>query len=68
VRARLFGLPRGGLPSVARLYSVVSPKTAVIKGHTSLQTGCAKCQEACPNDAIVIKKLTVKPAGEFVSK
>jgi len=58
----------GFRPSVARLYADVNPTTAVIKGHTCLQTGCAKCQEACPNDAIVTKKITVKPAGEFASK
>ena len=40
-------------PSVARLFSECNPTTAEIKGHTCLQTGCAKCQEACPNDAIV---------------
>ena len=57
----------GFRPSVARLYADVNPTTAVIKGHTCLQTGCAKCQEACPQDAIVTKKITVKPAGEFAS-
>ena len=39
-------------PSVARLYAEVNPTTGVIKGHTCLQSGCSKCQEACPNDAI----------------
>ena len=55
-------------PSVARLFSEVNPTSAAVKGHTCLQTGCAKCQEACPQDAIVTKKITVKPAGEFASK
>ncbi len=58
----------GFRPSVARLYAEVNPTTAVIKGHSCLQTACAKCQEACPEDAIVTQRITVKPAGEFVSK
>jgi anaerobic carbon-monoxide dehydrogenase iron sulfur subunit len=58
----------GFRPSVARLFADVNPTTAVIKGHTCLQTGCAKCQEACPNDAIVTKTITVRPAGEFASR
>ena len=43
----------GFQPSRARLFADVNPTTAVIKGHGCLQTGCAKCEEACPNDAIV---------------
>ena len=35
--------PVGGAP-----LREVNPTTAAIKGHTCLQTGCAKCQEACP--------------------
>ena len=58
----------GFRPSVARLYADVNPTTAVIKGHTCLQTACAKCQEACSADAIVTKQITVKPSGEFASK
>jgi anaerobic carbon-monoxide dehydrogenase iron sulfur subunit len=58
----------GFRPSVARLHADVNPTTAVIKGHTCLQTACAKCQEACPQDAIVTKKITVKPSGEWASK
>ena len=58
----------GFRPSVARLYADVNPTTAVIKGHTCLQTACAKCQEVCPEDAIVTKQITVKPSGEFASK
>jgi len=58
----------GFRPSVARLYADVNPTTAVIKGHTCLQTACAKCQEACPSDAIVTKQITVKPVGEFPGK
>src|SRR5665648_1200219 len=55
-------------PSVARLFSECNPTTAAIKGHTCLQTGCAKCQEACPNDAIVTTEITVKVKGEFPGK
>jgi len=55
-------------PSVARLYSACNPTTAAIKGHTCLQTGCSKCQEICPQDAIVTKEITVKVKGAFDSK
>ncbi len=55
-------------PSVARLYSEVNPTTGAIKGHTCLQTGCAKCQEACPNDAIVTRQITVTVKGDFAGK
>jgi Fe-S-cluster-containing hydrogenase component 2 len=55
-------------PSVARLFAVVNPTTAAIKGHTCLQTACAKCQEACPNEAIVTRQITVRPEGEFAGK
>ena len=63
-------MPRGRLPAVASpaCSPTCNPTTAVIKGHTCLQTGCAKCQEACPQDAIVTKQITVKPSGEFASK
>ncbi len=43
----------------------MNPTTGAIKGHTCLQTGCAKCQEACPNDAIVTKEITVRVKGDF---
>ena len=55
-------------PSVARLFSECNPTTGATKGHTCLQTGCAKCQDACPNDAIVTKEITVKVKGEFAGK
>jgi Fe-S-cluster-containing hydrogenase component 2 len=55
-------------PSVARLYSEVNPTTGATKGHTCLQTGCAKCQEACPHDAIVTKEITVTVKGDFAGK
>ena len=51
-------------PSVARLYAEVNPTSAAIKGHTCLQTACAKCAEACPNDAIVTKEITMKVRGD----
>ena len=38
-------------PSVARLFSQVNPTTAAVKGQTCLQTACAKCEEACPEEA-----------------
>ena len=55
-------------PSVARLLSEVNPTTTTIKGRTCLQAGCAKCQEACPHDAIVTARITVKVEGAFPSK
>jgi anaerobic carbon-monoxide dehydrogenase iron sulfur subunit len=58
----------GFRPSLARLYSECNPTTAVIKGHSCLQTACAKCQQACPEDAIVTKPITVAPHGFFDSK
>jgi len=58
----------GYRPSLARLFSEVNPTTAAVKGRTCLQTGCAKCQEACPNDAILTKEITVTPLGEFPAK
>ena len=55
-------------PSVARLFSDCNPTTAEIKGRTCLQTGCSKCQEACPEDAIETREITVKPSGDFAGK
>jgi anaerobic carbon-monoxide dehydrogenase iron sulfur subunit len=55
-------------PSVARLFSEVNPSTVAIKGHTCLQTGCAKCQDTCPKDAIVTRQISVTPQGEFDAK
>jgi Fe-S-cluster-containing hydrogenase component 2 len=52
-------------PSVARLRSECNPTTAEIKGFTCLQTGCSKCQEACPQDAIETRPITVAPQGAF---
>jgi anaerobic carbon-monoxide dehydrogenase iron sulfur subunit len=55
-------------PSVARLFSEVNPTSAVVKGHTCLQSGCAKCEEVCPQKAITRKVITVTPKGEFDGK
>ena len=55
-------------PSVARLFSEVNPTTGAIKGHTCLQTACAKCQEVCPHDAIVTREITVRVKGDYPSK
>jgi carbon-monoxide dehydrogenase iron sulfur subunit len=55
-------------PSVARLFSEVNPTTGATKGHTCLQLGCAKCQKACPVDAIVTKEITLTIAGDFAAK
>jgi len=55
-------------PSCARLFAAVNPISATIKGRTCLQSGCAKCQEACPNDAIVTRSIAVTPLGLFASK
>ena len=55
-------------PTLARLWAEVNPTTGATKGHTCLQTGCAKCQKACPNDAIVTKEITLHVKGEFAAK
>ena len=55
-------------PSVARLFAAVNATTGAIKGHTCLQTACAKCQEACPHEAIVTKEITLTVKGEFAAK
>jgi anaerobic carbon-monoxide dehydrogenase iron sulfur subunit len=55
-------------PSLARIFSAVNATSGAIKGHTCLQSGCAKCQEACPADAIVTRQITVKVKGEFPGK
>jgi carbon-monoxide dehydrogenase iron sulfur subunit len=45
-------------PSVARLSVKVDPT-----GHTCIQIGCAKCEEACPSSAIVRRPIVVNAAG-----
>jgi len=55
-------------PSLARLFSKVNPTTAAVKGHTCLQAGCAKCEEACPAGAIGRNVISVAPKGEFDAK
>ena len=54
-------------PSVSRLRSECNPTTAEIKGFTCLQSGCSKCQEACPEGAIVDKLVPLKLEGAFDS-
>jgi anaerobic carbon-monoxide dehydrogenase iron sulfur subunit len=58
----------GFQPSLARIFVTVNPTTTAVKGHTCLQTGCAKCEEVCPAGAIVRHRITVAPKGEFASK
>jgi len=55
-------------PSLARLSALVNVTTGATKGHTCLQTGCGKCQEACPHDAVVTKAITVRVKGSFPGK
>jgi Fe-S-cluster-containing hydrogenase component 2 len=55
-------------PSVARLFSEVNPATAVMKGHTCLQSGCAKCEEVCLPGAIRRKVISVTPKGDCDAK
>jgi anaerobic carbon-monoxide dehydrogenase iron sulfur subunit len=50
-------------PSVARLHVDVNATTIVVKGTTCLQTGCAKCEEACPEGAIERHEIVVRAVG-----
>jgi len=50
-------------PSVARLFVDVDPTAATVRGHTCLQTACAKCEEACPQGAIKRHTITVAAVG-----
>jgi len=50
-------------PSVARLSVDVDPTAATVRGHTCLQTACAKCEEACPQGAIKRHAITVTAVG-----
>jgi anaerobic carbon-monoxide dehydrogenase iron sulfur subunit len=50
-------------PSVARLHVEVNPTTIAVKGSTCLQTGCAKCEQACLENAIERLEIAVHPAG-----
>jgi Fe-S-cluster-containing hydrogenase component 2 len=55
-------------PSVARLFVEVNPTTTAVRGHTCLQTACAKCEEVCPTRAIGRHEITVNAEGlELVS-
>jgi len=50
-------------PSVARLFVEVNPTTTAVRGHTCLQTACAKCEEVCPTGAIGRHEITVTAEG-----
>jgi anaerobic carbon-monoxide dehydrogenase iron sulfur subunit len=50
-------------PSVARLHIEVDPTTIFVKGSTCLQTGCAKCEEACPENAIERRQIVLETPG-----
>ena len=54
--------------TAARLRVECNPSTAEIKGFTCLQSGCAKCEDACPEDAIVRREIAVRPEGDFAGK
>ena len=47
-------------PSVARLRVNVNPTAMEVKGRTCLQAGCAKCEEICPEGAILRGVITMK--------
>jgi carbon-monoxide dehydrogenase iron sulfur subunit len=50
-------------PSVARLRVEVNPTTIAVRGTTCLQLACAKCEEACPERAIVRRPIVVEVEG-----
>ena len=50
-------------PSVARLHVDVDLTNANMRGHTCLQTACAKCEEACPAEAILRHPIRVEAEG-----
>jgi anaerobic carbon-monoxide dehydrogenase iron sulfur subunit len=52
-------------PSLARLFVDVDARAGTVKGRTCLQTSCARCQKACPNEAIVTRELTLRVKGDF---
>jgi anaerobic carbon-monoxide dehydrogenase iron sulfur subunit len=55
-------------PTLARLGVECDPTTAVIKGRTCLQTACAKCEDACPEGAIVRREITLAIDGSFAGR
>ena len=50
-------------PSAARLFVEVDVPGASVRGHTCLQTACAKCEEICPHGAIARRIVKVTAAG-----
>jgi carbon-monoxide dehydrogenase iron sulfur subunit len=50
-------------PSAARLFVEVDPTAARVRGHSCLQTACAKCEAACPEGAIKRHPITVTATG-----
>jgi Fe-S-cluster-containing hydrogenase component 2 len=55
-------------PTAARLRVECDPTSAEIRGFTCLQTGCAKCEEACPEDAIGRREITLRPTGVYAAR
>ncbi|NLE10408.1 MAG: 4Fe-4S dicluster domain-containing protein [Actinobacteria bacterium] len=51
-------------PSVARLRVDVDPTEVTVRGHTCLQTACAKCEEVCPVGAIKRHFIRVEAVGQ----
>ena len=51
-------------PSIARLRLDVDPTIVEVKGFTCLQTACAKCEEVCPQGAIVRRAIRVEAVGQ----
>ncbi len=50
-------------PSVARLRIEVDPSATTVRGHTCLQTACAKCEEICPEGAVKRQSINVAAVG-----
>jgi anaerobic carbon-monoxide dehydrogenase iron sulfur subunit len=55
-------------PTLARLAVECDPTTAAIKGRTCLQSACAKCEDACPEGAIVRREISVAVDGDFAGR
>jgi Fe-S-cluster-containing hydrogenase component 2 len=55
-------------PSVTRIHVDVNPTSGAIRGHSCLQTACAKCQDACDINAIVTREVSLEVKGKFRSQ